>query len=53
MNKTMYERTLDYRTAMAVFADMLSKGIITEDDYKKMDTIMTEKYGLNSSTIFR
>lgn len=52
MNKEMFKRLLDYRTAMAVVTNLLHKGIITEEEYAKIDTIMTKKYGVNSSTIF-
>lgn len=52
MNKDLFKRLLDYRTAMAVATDLLKKGIITENEYAEIDTIMTKKYGVNSSTIF-
>lgn len=42
-----------YRRAMAMAQSMLLQGIITEKEYAKIDTIMTKKYGLSSSTIFR
>ena len=32
---------------------MLERGIITAEEYDKIDKIMTNKYGVNSSTIFR
>ena len=32
---------------------MLERGLISADDYAKIDTKMAEKYGLKSSTIFR
>lgn len=53
MTKEMYEKILDYRTAMIVASDLLKKGIISEKEYNKIDTIMTKKYGLSSSTIFQ
>lgn len=53
MNKEMYERIIDYRTAMAVVTTMLENGIITMEEYDKIDTIMTKKYGVNSYTIFK
>ena len=53
MNKELAEKIVAYRTAMAVVAEMLSKGIITAEDYGVIDTKMAEKYGLKSSTIFR
>jgi len=47
------ERILAYQIAMSLARSMLAKGIITEEEDRKIDTIMTKKYGLSSSTIFR
>lgn len=47
------ERVARYQFAMAMARNMLSKGMITEDNYHDIDTIMTKKYGLSSSTIYR
>ena len=53
MDKEMYKRILDYRTAMSVVYDLYQKGIITMKEYDRIDTIMTKKYGVSSATIFR
>ena len=42
-----------YQFTMSMVRELLSKGIITESEYRKIDTIIAEKYGLNSCTIFR
>jgi len=47
------ERILAYQITMSLARSMLAKGIITEEEYRKIDTIMIKKYGLSSSTIFR
>ena len=47
------ERVARYQFAMAMARNMLSKGMITEENYHNIDTIMTNKYGLSSSTIYR
>ncbi len=47
------ERIAAYQISMSVVRELLSKGIITEGEYHKIDTILAEKYGLNSCTIFR
>ena len=44
MTKEQFDREKYYGAAMAVARAMLSKGIITEDDYLKVDAIFTEKY---------
>ena len=49
----MQQKVEAYRRAMAMARGMLHQGIITEKEYAKIDTIMTKKYGLSSSTIFR
>ena len=47
------QRVIAYQMAMSIARSMLSQGIITEEEYRKIDTIMAEKYGLFSGTIFR
>lgn len=42
-----------YQFAMSFARSMLSQGLISEEEYREIDTIMTEKYGLSSSTICR
>jgi uncharacterized membrane protein len=44
VSKEQFDREKCYGAAMAVARAMLSKGIITEDDYKRIDTIFIEKY---------
>ena len=39
--------------AMSIAKSMLNEGVITEKEYAIIDTMMTEKYGLSSCTIFR
>ena len=53
MTEQLTRRVAAYRTAMSIIKEMLKKGLISADDYAKIDTKMTEKYGLKSSTIFR
>lgn len=52
-NMSLRERVARYQFAMAMARNMLSKGMITEENYHNIDTIMTNKYGLSSSTIYR
>ena len=47
------QRIETYQFTMSMVRELLSKGIITESEYRKIDTIIAEKYGLNSCTIFR
>lgn len=44
MTREQFDREKNYGTAMAVARAMLSKGVITEDDYHKIDAVFTEKY---------
>ena len=41
-----------YRIAMSMAKSMLNKGIITEEEYAKIDTIMAKHAGLSLDTIF-
>lgn len=49
----MNERILGYKSAMAQARQMLSGGIINADEYAIIDTMMAEKYGLSSCSLFR
>ena len=53
MNKEYFARICGYKSAMAQAWFMLSKEILTESEYIKIDTIMAEKYGLSSCSLFR
>ena len=41
----MYQRLTAYQTAMSLARSMLRQGIICEDDYRKIDTIIAKKHG--------
>lgn len=43
---------IQYRIAMSMAKSMLNKGIITKEEYAKIDTIMTKNAGLSLDTIF-
>lgn len=49
----LYKRLGSYRMAMSLAKGMLSRGIINEKEYRKIDKIMAKKYGISSFTIFR
>ena len=53
MNEDLRSRIMRYRAAMSLAAEMLQNGLISEEEYAKIDTIMAKKYGVSSSTIFR
>ena len=46
-------RLMAYQTAMALARSMRSKGLISAKEYAKIDTIIAEKYGISSCSIFR
>ena len=37
----LYQRLTAYQTAMSLARNMLRQGIISEDDYRKIDTILS------------
>lgn len=45
------EKKNAYFVTMSLAKSMLEKGIINEEEYDKIDTIMLKKYGLNSCTL--
>ncbi|MGI6497237.1 MAG: SHOCT domain-containing protein [Oscillospiraceae bacterium] len=44
MTKGPFEREKNFGVAMAITRMMLSKGLISEKDYRKIDTIYKAKY---------
>ena len=49
----LYQRLTAYQTAMTLARNMLRQGIISEDDYRKIDTIIAKKHEVSSCSIFR
>lgn len=47
------KRLFAYQMAMALARSMRSKGLISVKEYAKIDTIIAEKYGISSCSIFR
>lgn len=41
-----------YRTSLALYRNMTDRGIFNEEEYCRIRTILTKKYGLNSDSIF-
>ena len=46
------EAILRYKTAMSVFKKWLSDGVISADDLLEIDTMLAQKYGLSSCSIY-
>lgn len=53
MDKKTYIKVQPYLISMHHVKSLLMQGLITEEEYDKIDTIMTKKYGLNSCSIYR
>ena len=53
MSEECFAGILGYKSAMAQAGLMLSKGIITAEEYAIIDTMMAGKYGLCSCSLFR
>ena len=53
MEAEFRDRLTKYRAAMTLALEMLKQGLISDEEYSIIDTIMTKKYGIISSTIFR
>lgn len=49
----MESNVFDYLSAMSIAKTMLKKGIISAEDYKKIEARMAKKYGLNSKSLLR
>ena len=53
MNNELFSRVKGYRSAMAQAVQMLESRLISNDEYTIIDTMMADKYGLFSCSIFR
>ena len=52
MNKELYGKVREYRTAVAIVKEMLSKSLITDAEYGTICTVLAGRFGLENSTIF-
>lgn len=53
LNDELFQRVLRYRTTMATIKIMLEKGLISAEEYDKIDTKIAAKYSLELSVIYR
>ena len=53
MEQKKYEDLVGYRMAMSMAKNMLSQGVITQDEFVKIELKMCDKYCINLSSIFR
>ena len=44
MTKEQFQREKNYRVSISLLKTLLEKGIITEKDYRKIDTRLTRRY---------
>jgi hypothetical protein len=44
MTKEQFEREKNYRVSISIIKLLLNKGIISEKDYRKIDTKLAQKY---------
>lgn len=53
MDQSLRDMVQAYRSTMSVVTEMLMKGIITEEEYAIIDTMVASRHGLSSSTLYR
>lgn len=52
MQKEKYRSIMMYKMMIGILEKWMQSGIISEEEYLKMNTMIAEKYGLNSYSIF-
>ena len=52
MDEQQTRQLLQYRMAMAMARELVNRGIISEEEYGIIDTIMTKKHLKTSCTVF-
>ena len=53
MKSENYGKICAYKRSMMVAKKLLSDGIITAEEYRKIDTIIAKKHRVSSCSIFR
>ena len=53
MRKDYRAKLEDYLASMLQAKRMLAMGILTPEDYAKIDTIIAKKYGISSCSLYR
>lgn len=53
MTAELFKRISLYRATMAAVKQMLEQGLITADEYERLDDVFAKKYNLEASAIFR
>ncbi len=48
-----YEHFTEYTSVMYYFKSLLRNGVISKNEYNKIDTNIAKKYGISLSSIFR
>lgn len=52
MTVEQFETEKNYRLSMYIFKKMLTDGVITNSEYKKIETIIAKKYDAYSCSLF-
>ena len=52
MSDELRMKIIHYRTAMSMVKQMVLEGIISEEEYSEIDTILRAKYAISLLTIF-
>ena len=52
MQKEKYHNIMMYKMMIRILEKWVQSGIISEEEYQKMNTMIAEKYGLNSCGVF-
>ena len=47
------EKLFRYQTVMAWVRSLLKQSLISKKEYSRIDTMMAQKYGISSCSIFR
>ena len=53
MTNDEFNSVLRYKSVMSIVEKWLKNGLISEGEYAEIDTIIAEKYGISSCSIYR
>lgn len=52
VDRAFFDNLMNYRLAVSMAESMASQGIISQEEYDKLRTIIADKFGLSSCSIF-
>ena len=50
---TDFQRRIAYMSSMSIFRGWRARGVISDEDYSKIEAVMAKKYGIPQNSLIR